>query len=630
MLGQLKNLFSFKSPSFSSQRLKGRFFVVSILGLVVLGSLSTVGFLVQNYALTQQESLQTFHSIVSRQVATVQKMSILAEELKAGNLTIKKRSELLQVFRNNVEELRKSKALLREWIITTYTTEATERLLRNTGLEEQLASYLESAETITDTGPYSPAAVRAQAERFTHRVRTDLVDVQNLVLNQVVTEAQAKANLLKWTSYSVVALVFGSAFLLWLLVFNPMFKTILTQQENLVEAVYRAEMASRSKTEFLANISHEIRTPMTAILGYAEVLEAKQETKPEVRQAFKVIKTNANHLMRLIDDILDVSKVEAGGIEVASEKVSLRQIVQEVHSLLKVKAEQKEIYLKFSAQGRVPDYFHTDPVRLKQILFNVVGNAIKFTDSGGVRVLIFYRADQNSSSGQLQFLVKDSGCGIPSDQVQRLFKPFIQVDTTSRRQHGGTGLGLVLSKRLAQMLGGDTEIVETVENKGTTFSVTIDAGEVGPLVSMTFEAPAESQGILPDVPDALVNNQLQAAKILVVDDAIENCNLFRIYLEKAQAKVDVAHNGNEALSLAKENNYDLVFLDLQMPGKDGFEVLKELRSRDFNRPVIALTAHAMPEERRKTLSYGFDEHVSKPVSADKLISTAMRFLEGHA
>lgn len=626
MLRRLKNLFGMQSSSFSSQKLKGRFLVVSLLGLVVLGSLSTVGFVVQNYALTQQESLQVFHGIVSKQVGIVQKMSLLAEELKAGNLTVKKRSELLQGFRQNVTDLKHSKTELRNWIRSTYSNEATERLLHNTGLEEQLTSYLETAETITDTGPYSSSAVRVQAERFTHRVRTDLVDVLNLVLHEVVSEAQSKANLLKWTSYSVVALVFGSALLLWLLVFNPMFKTILTQQENLVEAVYRAETASRSKTEFLANISHEIRTPMTAILGYAEVLEAKKETKPEVRQAFKVIKTNANHLMRLIDDILDVSKVEAGGIEVASEKVELKQVVQEVYSLLKVKAEQKGIYLKFTGQGRLPTFFHTDPVRLKQILFNVVGNAIKFTDKGGIRVLIFYRGDANSSAGTLQFMVKDTGCGIPEDQIKRLFKPFMQVDTTSRRQYGGTGLGLVLSKRLAQMLGGDAEIVETEENKGTTFSVTIDAGEIGPLAMLKIDPQVDSGSSASSPEDALENSFLSDAKILVVDDAIENCNLFRIYLEKAKAKVDVAHNGNQALDLANSHEYDLVFLDLQMPGKDGFEVLKELRGREFRKPVIALTAHAMPEERRKTLSYGFDEHVSKPVSADKLISTARRFL----
>ncbi len=620
------SLFQLRRASFSTQRLKGRFLVVSLLGMLVLGSLSLIGFLIQSYALQQQESLQTFHSIVSKQVGTVQKMALLAEELKAGDLNATKRSALLQRFRMNFQELKESKGELRKWINTysPYSSGSTD-LLKSSGLEEQISSYLATAETITDTGPYSPEAVRAQAERFTHRVRTDLVDVLNIVLVQIVNEANSKAQLLKWTSYSVVALVFCSALLLWLLVFSPMFKTILIQQESLVDAVYRAEAASRSKTEFLANVSHEIRTPMTAILGYAEVLEAQQETKPEVRQAFQVIKTNANHLMRLIDDILDVSKIEAGGVEVSSEKVDLEQVIREVHSLLYVKAEQKGIYLRFSAQGLVPKFFKSDPVRLKQILFNVIGNAIKFTDKGGVRVLITYRADDELSSGVLQFLIKDTGCGIPADQIKRLFRPFTQVDTTSRRHHGGTGLGLVLSKRLAVMLGGDVSIIESGVDSGTTFAITIDPGEVGPLESMAslavLQAPKSAH-----TKDALVNNFLSNAKILVVDDAVENCNLFKIYLEKARAEVDVAYNGNEALERTLEKDYDIIFLDLQMPGKDGFEVLKELRSRSFKKPIIALTAHAMPEERQKTLSYGFDEHVSKPVSADKLVSTALRFL----
>lgn len=625
MVKKLFSLLPLRATSFSTDKLKTRFVVVSIFGATVLAALALVGFLIQSYALQQQESLQVFHSIISRQIGIVQKMSLLAEELK-GDLDTRKRSELIRRFRQNFSDLKETKQKLRDWAqgYQSLSVAQTGQLLRTSGLEEQIETYLATAETITETGPYSPEAVRAQTERFTHRVRTDLVDVLNNILSQIVNEANKKADLLKWTSYSIVALILLSAMLLWVFVFNPMFKTILAQQESMVDAVFRAEAASRSKTEFLANISHEIRTPMTAILGYAEVLEAKSETKPEVRQAFEVIKTNANHLMRLIDDILDVSKIEAGGVEVSSEKVDLKQLILEVQALLKVKAEQKGIYLKFSSKGLVPQHFHSDPVRLKQILFNIIGNAIKFTDKGGVRILVSYQ--ENATGGALQFLIKDSGCGIPPNQLRRLFKPFVQADTTSRRHHGGTGLGLVLSKRLAIMLGGDVEVVETVENEGTTFSVTLQPEKLGPLVALefsetqVFEQPKRNNG------DALLNDRLEGTKILVVDDAIENCNLFKLYLEKAQAQVDVAYSGEEALKRTSEKDFDLIFLDLQMPGKDGFEVLKELRNRSFDKPIIALTAHAMPEERQKTLSFGFNEHVSKPVSAATLVSTVVRFI----
>ncbi|MCB0411108.1 MAG: response regulator, partial [Bdellovibrionales bacterium] len=300
-------------------------------------------------------------------------------------------------------------------------------------------------------------------------------------------------------------------------------------------------------------------------------------------------------------------------------------LMTEVASLLQVKADERNIYLKFDSQGPVPTTFMSDPVRLKQILFNIIGNAIKFTSEGGVQVTVSYNPD--ATEGALKFKIKDSGDGIPEDQIQRLFKPFTQVDTSTQRRHGGTGLGLVLSRRLSQMLGGDVQIIDTRVGQGTTFLVSLQPKEVGQLTSQLVSISQEGAGsFVLSSEDKGFTGRLAGTKVLVVDDAVENCNLFRIYLEKAKASVGLAFGGEEALKKVKAGNYDLIFLDLQMPEKDGYEVLDQLRQDGMLCPIVALTAHAMPEERQKTLSYGFDDHISKPVSAEKLISTVERFL----
>ncbi|MDA0657472.1 MAG: ATP-binding protein [Planctomycetota bacterium] len=395
-----------------------------------------------------------------------------------------------------------------------------------------------------------------------------------------------------------------------------------------------AEQASRSKSEFLANMSHEIRTPMTAILGYTELL-MEQSTSPEVRDYLGIVQRNGHHLLTIINDILDLSKIEAGRMELELVPCSPAQLLEEVYSLMEVRAQGKNIRLEMQVVSPMPSQIISDATRIRQILINLVGNAIKFTEGGSVSAAVRYDAKLE----QIEFEVADTGVGMTEEQKQRLFSPFSQADTSTTRRFGGTGLGLTISRRLAEMLGGGIQ-VESVPGSGSVFTARMTASIVE---NAPMEAPRHvrrsHEPSVPKSPDVTQKDKDSllpvGCRILLAEDGPDNQRLIRHVLQRIGAEVDVVSDGRQVIDSvnAAESRglpYDMVITDMQMPVMDGYEAARQLRAQGFFRPIIALTANAMTGDRERCLEAGCDDYASKPIDRTKLIRTIFRNLEAGA
>ena len=408
----------------------------------------------------------------------------------------------------------------------------------------------------------------------------------------------------------------------------------LEGQKQAMEELYgAAEAATRAKSEFLANMSHEIRTPMTAILGYADILAGSLQ-HPEHLEAVNTIRRNGDHLLEIINGILDLSKIEAGKLQLERVTCAPSAILADVVSLMRVRADAKRLALKLEYAGPCPETILTDPTRLRQILINLVGNAIKFTETGEVRI-VARLIDHDSPKPRLACEVVDTGVGMTPQQVDGLFQPFQQADGSTSRNFGGTGLGLAISKRLAKMLGGDIS-VSSEPDTGSTFTVTIDTG---PLSGVTMlDRPSEA--VATPAPTHS-NNRLRGSqallncRILLAEDGPDNQRLIAFLLKKAGAEVSLAENGqvayDEALAArARDGPFDVILMDMQMPVMDGYEATRRLREADYLGPIVALTAHAMAEDRQQCLDAGCDDYATKPIDRDRLINMMVRFAEKRA
>ncbi|MEM7229508.1 MAG: PAS domain-containing protein [Planctomycetota bacterium] len=397
-----------------------------------------------------------------------------------------------------------------------------------------------------------------------------------------------------------------------------------TQQE-LLDAMHDLESATRAKSEFLANMSHEIRTPMTAILGYADLLDttdAQVQSDVQRLESIRTIRRNGEHLLSIINDILDVSKIEAGKMDVESISASPVQIIDDVVSLMSVRAEGKGIELRTELSSPVPASIRTDPVRFRQILTNIIGNAVKFTEVGSVTV----RVGCDRDAQQLKVDVIDTGIGMNDEQLARVFEAFVQADTSTTRNFGGTGLGLQISRRLSEMLGGSLTVTSASE-AGSTFTVTIATGALDDVVWVQDEDDARD--LIAELNrsaasrDRQLMQSLGTVRILLAEDGPDNQRLISFHLQRAGAQVHVVENGEDALRAIDEaeHAFDVVLMDMQMPVLDGYDATRELRARGSMLPVIALTAHAMTGDRARCLDAGCSDYLSKPIDAGVLIAT---------
>lgn len=390
----------------------------------------------------------------------------------------------------------------------------------------------------------------------------------------------------------------------------------------LILSIVVAEVANMTKSAFLANMSHEIRTPLGAVLGFSELMLNPDASVSERFNNMEIIKRNGELLSNIINDILDLSKVEAGKLEVERVDVPFNEVMAEIGSLLNLEATEKGITLRVTSEGIIPAMIKTDPLRLRQILLNIVGNAIKFTQKGSVEVKVKLLAEVDRNT-KLAFIIKDTGEGITADQASRLFMPFTQADPSTTRRFGGTGLGLALSKKLANILGGDITLKESTPNLGSTFMVTIDPGTSQEVLFQSGQFAHQ----ITNIPDLDQPVPLKNLKILIVDDSYENQVLIKKFLAMAGATSETASNGREAVEKALKGNFSLILMDLQMPEMDGYEATKELRAKGFKRPIIALTAHAMKEDRRRCLEQGFDDHMTKPINRHLLLQALAEYVE---
>ncbi|NLE39637.1 MAG: PAS domain S-box protein [Pirellulaceae bacterium] len=391
-------------------------------------------------------------------------------------------------------------------------------------------------------------------------------------------------------------------------------EALASANRTLEELNEAARAASRAKSEFLANMSHEIRTPMTAILGFSDILLGRL-TDEEDRDAAATIKRNGEYLIELINDILDLSKVEAGKLEIERTSCSPTRLLADVASLMRVRAEAKHLGLRTEFRGSIPDSVQTDPNRLRQIIINLVGNAIKFSDRGEVR-LVTQLVERAGKSALLKVDVMDTGIGISKEQCGKLFQPFTQVDSSTSRKFGGTGLGLAISKRLANMLGGDITVVSE-PGKGSTFSVTVEVGSLRgiPMLKNVSETFVKSHR---DAPDEDAKEVRLDCRILLAEDGLDNQRLISFLLRKAGAEVVIAENGriacDKALDAVKNDQpFDVILMDMQMPVMHGYEATRELRRVGYTGPIIALTAHAMLGDSDKCFEAGCDAYLTKPI-----------------
>lgn len=394
-------------------------------------------------------------------------------------------------------------------------------------------------------------------------------------------------------------------------------KRVEERTRQLAIARDEAIRANRSKSTFLANMSHEIRTPLTSIIGFSESLLDKSLAEQEKSQSINAIIDSGKHLLKIINDILDLSKIEAEKLDVEQIEISPYTVINDIKSIISLQAKNKDLYFNIEYNFPLPEKIISDPVRIKQILLNICGNAVKFTFKGGVTLNVSCDYDKQV----MIFNIIDTGIGLDETQKERIFNAFEQADSTTTRQYGGTGLGLKLSTSLAEMLGGSISVTSTPQ-AGSCFTVTIATGKINKS-ELIYEL-SDFEQTTPEFhkPD----NGYLSGNVLLVEDNHDNQKLISLHLRRAGADVEIADNGQEAVNMARDRQYDLILMDMQMPIMSGLEATKLLRTINYTKPIAALTANAMQEDINRYYAGGCDTVLSKPIVLKEFYAVLEKYL----
>ena len=392
---------------------------------------------------------------------------------------------------------------------------------------------------------------------------------------------------------------------------------VSVERANLM--AHEAAIADLAKSQFLANISHEIRTPMNAIIGFSEIL-AEEALTDEQTHYLKLIRESSKNLLKLINDILDFSKIEVGNLEIEIAECSLEQLLAVVESLMRPQATEKGLKFDVLQCGQLPAQIRTDRVRLRQCLINLISNAVKFTKQGHVYVNVSLQ--QTNGEAYIRFDVEDTGIGIPQDKHDLIFEAFMQADGAATRKFGGAGLGLALTKRLAHLLGGQLSLTSE-QDRGATFSLAIPAG-IDPKSTPSF-----NKYDLVDKLNQTLNTTRQpkfSGRVLIAEDSRANQMLISLLLEGFGLQITLAKDGKEAVDKALSQDFDLIFMDVQMPNMNGYDATTTLRENGITTPIIALTAQEMKDDDKKCTSAGCSDYLSKPTSYKKLLPIIRKYL----
>jgi signal transduction histidine kinase/sensor domain CHASE-containing protein/FixJ family two-component response regulator/HPt (histidine-containing phosphotransfer) domain-containing protein len=388
---------------------------------------------------------------------------------------------------------------------------------------------------------------------------------------------------------------------------------------------HEAAAADAVKSQFLSNMSHEIRTPLNAIIGFSELL-AEDNLTVEQKGNVDIIRDSASHLLALIGDVLDFSKIDANKMDIFIEECSLDKLCATAESMMFPQARAKGLAFELRHHGELPAKIHTDSIRLKQCLINLVSNAIKFTEKGGVYVDV--SMENINRKPYIRFDVTDTGIGIPADKHNAIFDAFVQGDSTTTRQYGGTGLGLTITKKLARLLDGDVRLTSLV-GKGSVFSLIIPANVDEKFQPIEGSRYSDKETFVKnDSPQPAADNESFCGRILIAEDTASNALLMTRVLEKRGLDVTVVSDGAKAVEKALEQKYDIILMDMQMPGMDGYEAAKRLRDAGITTPIVAQTAYAMSGDQDKCLAAGCSDYISKPVSQGKLIDIVRKYING--
>ncbi len=529
-----------------------------------------------------------------------------------------KDSGFVEDIRNNENNVRAVLSKLRPLVLT----DSTRKLVQE--LDSLIELKLEFGHIILDTlfSKGQSAAIATYISRKKTYVMGDIVhviDLLNKPREQYLTRLAIDANksgkrARVWGLILAITSVLASIF-----TFGYITKRIKRQQqlyEQLNESETKVREAGIVKENFMANMSHEIRTPMNAILGFTNLLQ-KEQLNEKSMEFVRSIQHSGESLLEIINDILDFSKIEAGMMRIESNPFSLRELLDSVKTMFATKIQPKDLSLTVNIEYSVPDLLIGDAIRLTQILVNLVNNAIKFTDSGGIEVNV--TAPKKTEDGiEISFSVKDTGIGIASHKMEAIFERFQQADEDTTRKYGGTGLGLSIVKQLVELQNGSI-YVNSVLNEGTEF-----------VFSIPYAIPKEITA--PENQKIFLKNKLEIAdshvRILVAEDNTMNQNLMRHLLTYWNLDFDIVNNGKEAIEALQQNDYKLILMDIQMPLLDGYTTTLKIRNElGMNIPIVAMTAHAMAGEKEKCLSYGMNEYISKPIRENELFELINKILK---